>query len=94
MANDCIKVWKYENAPPELKRGFSNSDAPQWLALIPRSLMGPDLSEAIGARSQASSLVSYQFDEENIVITGSSREDVFMEAVSCTTRKDSESLPD
>jgi hypothetical protein len=94
MAIDCIKVWKYEDAPAELKQGRRGSDTPQWLALIPRSLMGPDLSEAIQARSQTASLSSYQFDDGNIVITGSSREDVFMEAVSCTEQKDNGSLLD
>jgi hypothetical protein len=94
MAIDCIKVWKYEDAPSELKLGRGGSDTPQWLALIPRALMGSDLSEAMQARSQRASLLSYQFDDGNIVITGSTREDVFMEAVGCTAQKDSRSLRD
>ena len=88
MAIDCIKVWKYEDAPPELKQEIGGANLPEWLALIPRSLMGSDLNEAIQARSQTGSLFTYQIDAGNIVITGSSREDVFMEAVSCTAQKD------
>ena len=43
MRLDCIKVWKFDEAPAELKVGYRGKGRPQWLAFVPRSINGADL---------------------------------------------------
>lgn len=87
MDSDFLRVWKFDDAPAALKAGFGSSGHPQWLALVPRSIKGPDLDEAIRSHSELETLLTRETEAGDIVYVGSARVDVFMEAVSCALRE-------
>lgn len=38
MANDCVRVWRFYDAPEELKELSEHGGDEDWLALIPPSM--------------------------------------------------------
>ena len=47
MQLDRIMIWKFAEAPPELRALNTNPEAPEWLALVPKALNSPDIDAAI-----------------------------------------------
>jgi hypothetical protein len=73
MTLEHIKVWKFDDAPAELKIGCRSGKRPQWLVLVPRSIKGSDLDEAIQARSEVESLFTYQTASGDVIYVGSEK---------------------
>lgn len=76
---DLVKVWKFGEAPAHLRRWHSGASDPEWLALIPASIHGPDLDDAIREQSGVD-LGTYQTETGDFVYTGSSRLDLILVA--------------
>lgn len=38
--DDCIKVWRFKDAPPELKALSDNGGDEDWLAVVPDDIAG------------------------------------------------------
>jgi hypothetical protein len=73
MTLEHIKVWRFDDAPAELKVGCRSGKRPQWLALVPRSIKGSDLDEAIQARSEVESLFIHQTASGDVIYIGSGK---------------------
>jgi hypothetical protein len=87
MKRDRINVWKFDDAPDHLKRWYGGSQSPQWIALIPDSIYGPDIDKAIRAQSELHDLHRYQTENGDVVYTGSARLDLFLHAASAKDSK-------
>jgi hypothetical protein len=70
MTLDMIRVWKFDEAPADLKRLHSGEQRPQWLVLIPASIYRLDMDAAIRAQSCGDELCEYQTKTGDIVYTG------------------------
>jgi hypothetical protein len=42
-----IKIWRFATAPKELRSLFSSGSAPEWLALVHRSLRGTEVEKLL-----------------------------------------------
>ncbi len=69
--SELIKIWKFESAPHQLRRGHTVAQRPQWLVLIPASIHGPDIDELIRAQASLDNFCSYRTKTGDIVYTGS-----------------------
>jgi hypothetical protein len=65
-------IWKFRAAPPELQALHEGATPPQWVALIPAAIHGPDLQAAILAHSQLTDFAKYTTEGGDIVYLGSS----------------------
>jgi hypothetical protein len=68
MTSSRIMIWRFAEAPAELRSLHVNSDEPEWLAFVPRSLQAPDVDEAI---MRGSGCISrYDTADGGVVYTG------------------------
>ena len=65
-----IMIWKYEDAPAEWRTRRGGSGTPEWLALIPASLGGPDLDEAMRSRFDNTTTSYYETAAGDRVVVG------------------------
>jgi hypothetical protein len=68
-----MQVWKFSNAPEELRVLHSGQPTPDWLALIPRQIQGDDLDRAIQASVQDKQLFRYKTAAGDMVLAGLSK---------------------
>jgi len=78
MTSDRLMVWKFEEAPPHLADRCSGVIRPLWLVLIPASIYGPDIDDAIRTQSTLSDVCRYQTENRDVIYVGSSRLDALL----------------
>ena len=70
MKSDRLMIWRFAAAPATLRALHQDTEAPEWLVLIPRGLMGADLTEAILQGAEPGQVARYETLEGDIVYTG------------------------
>ena len=70
MTSDRVRIWKFSEAPVELQAMSQDSQKPEWVALVPKSLYGPDLEEAFRERARTRTIVRYESPVGDIVLMG------------------------
>lgn len=86
MMFERIMVWKYDEAPADLKSNYRGPANPTWLALIPASIYGNDLDDAIRKQMGAVQLSKYCNDAGDFVYAGSDPIEAFLTAVASVER--------
>ena len=72
MKSDRVMLWRFAAAPKELRALHSSTAAPEWLVLVPRSLSGADLDQAISAGAEPGQLARYETSTGDVVYVGNS----------------------
>jgi hypothetical protein len=72
MTLDRVRVWKFDDAPADLRVLHKGKKPPKWLAFIPSAIHGTDLEEAIVAHTPVTDLDKYKTDAGDVVYVGSS----------------------
>src|SRR5271165_3051504 len=73
MTSDRVMIWKFSEAPFELQSLHRDSQAPEWVALIPKSMYGDDLDDAFRKCSDTRSIFRYQDADGDVVLMGISQ---------------------
>lgn len=81
MTYDRVMVWKFETAPQELRALHADTGQPQWVALVPASLTGPDLHESIRTQTGLLGVAVHRMESGDVVYLGSSDMKVFLDTV-------------
>jgi hypothetical protein len=72
MRTSRILMWAFADAPRELRLLHRASPVPEWLALVPRNLLGSDLEEIMTGNAKSSDVFRYETAMKDIVYIGSS----------------------
>ena len=86
MDSDRLMIWRFAAAPETLKAFHCDADEPEWLVLIPRTLHGPDLDEAILKGSKPGQVAHYETPDGDIVYIGTSQLDGLPESLAALGR--------
>jgi hypothetical protein len=75
VKSDRLMIWRFAAAPETLKAFHHDSEAPEWLVLIPRALSGADLDEVILRGSKTGQVTRYETPDGDVVYIGTSQLD-------------------
>jgi hypothetical protein len=68
-----VMVWRFADAPTPLRSLHCSLPPPEWLVLVPHTLIGSDLDEAItNQRAKSSGVFRYKTPAGDVVYTGNS----------------------
>jgi hypothetical protein len=70
MKSPRIEIWKLKDAPNELKLLYSEPGTPEWVALVPRTLSGPDLDQVMTGNAGGARVSRYTLQNGDIVYVG------------------------
>ena len=87
MESDRVMIWRFASAPESLRALHHNADTPEWLVLIPHSLDGPDLDEAILQGARPGQVTRYLTTDGDAVYVGTSQLDGFTQGLATLERR-------
>jgi len=75
VEQDRLMLWRFAAAPKSLQSLHCEAETPEWLLLIPRSLVGSDLDDVIVQGAKPGQVVRYETADGDIVFIGTSQLD-------------------
>lgn len=70
MKSNRILIWRFADAPDELRRLFSESQMPEWVMLAPRAMCGEDLDQAVRRQADQLILSRHEMPNGDVVYAG------------------------
>ena len=83
---DRLMVWRFPAAPESLRSLHVGPGTPEWLVLVPASLSGTDIDEAILRGSKPGEVARYVTPDGDIVYTGTSQLNQLPQSLDAPTR--------
>jgi len=65
-----VELWRFGNAPEQLQLLYDGPETPEWLALVPRGLDGPDLTQVMTGSTRLESVYRYSMPNGDITYIG------------------------
>jgi hypothetical protein len=81
LKTDRVMVWKFDDAPDEVRILHRAAEPTSWAALIPRQIHAADLDEEIHSRWGAAWVSRYETTDGDIVYCGSCAMTQFLEVM-------------
>jgi hypothetical protein len=69
-SSDRIMIWGFKTAPAELRSLYCGASEPEWLALVPQSIYGPDIDDMMLRNSRELQVSRLETGDGDIVFTG------------------------
>ena len=73
MKSDRLRMWRFTAAPKALRSLHRSEDEPEWLVLVPQTLVGTDLDEAIVKGAKIGQVARYDTPKGDVVYVGTSQ---------------------
>ena len=67
---DRIMIWGFKAAPAALRSLYCGASEPEWLALVPQSIYGPDIDDMMLRHSRDLRVSRLETGDGDIVFTG------------------------
>ena len=90
---ESIQIWKFGEAPQELRSLVENSRRPEWVALVPQRIYAADLDVAISNQLGPECVERHKTSTGDIVYAGYRAVDPFLAAVALTREKNVRGAP-